>query len=114
MLETSGSVAKASKKSNSEMTLVSVVLGKPAAPLPMPKDLLLDPLVKTPAANAITLARMPDTPNPTMATTRTCTELLGEALAMLDRLSAADRRPSHSLDRVYVAAALARVRALDP
>ena len=66
------------------------------------------------AANAITLARMPDTPNPTMATTRTCTELLGEALAMLDRLSAADRRPSHSLDRMYVAAALARVRALEP
>ena len=66
------------------------------------------------AANAITLARMPDTPNPTMSTTRTCTELLGEALTMLDRLSAADRRPSHSLDRVYVAAALARVRALEP
>jgi len=66
------------------------------------------------AANAITLARMPDTPSPTVSTTRTCTELLGEALDILDRLADSDRRPSHSLDRVYVAAALARVRALEP
>ncbi len=66
------------------------------------------------AANATTLARMPDTPSPTASTTRTCTELLSEALDMLDRLDEADRRPSHSLDRVYVAAALARVRTLEP
>ena len=63
------------------------------------------------AANAITLARMPDSPAPLdIVPAVTCSALLSEALSLLDALTAAQRRPSHSLDRVYVVAALARVK----
>ena len=66
------------------------------------------------ATAAVALARMPDSPPPPdVVPARTCSALLGEALGLLDALPAEDRRPSHSLDRVYVAAALARVRDLE-
>ena len=66
------------------------------------------------AATAIALARMPDSPPPPdVVPTSTCTALLGQALDLLDALPAGERRTSHSLDRVYVAAALARVRDLE-
>lgn len=66
------------------------------------------------AATAVALARMPDSPPPPdVVPASTCTALLSEALGLLDSLPANERRPSHSLDRVYVAAALARVRGLE-
>ena len=66
------------------------------------------------AATAIALARMPDSPPPPdVVPMSTCTALLSEALGMLDALPADERRPSHSLDRVYLAAAIARVRDLE-
>jgi hypothetical protein len=66
------------------------------------------------AATAIALARMPNTPPPPVGiTASTCTALLDEALSLLDGLPAAERLPSHSLDRVYLAAALARAQDLE-
>jgi len=66
------------------------------------------------AGNAITLARMPESPGPLdVIPAGTCTALLSEALALLDGMTPDERRPSHSLDRVYVAAALTGVAELE-
>jgi hypothetical protein len=66
------------------------------------------------ALSAITLARIPTLPSglPDVPEA-TCTGLLGEALRLLDAVDRDERRPSHSLDRAYLAAALAQAEELD-
>ena len=66
------------------------------------------------AATAVALARMPNSPPPPgVVPASTCTALLSEAFRLLNAIPANERRPSHSLDRLYVAAALTRVRELE-
>lgn len=65
------------------------------------------------ASSSITLARIPSPPSeqPGVPEAR-CSALLGEALTLLDAVVPDARRPSHSLDRSYVAAALIQVEEL--
>jgi hypothetical protein len=66
------------------------------------------------ALTSITLARIPTAPTELPDVPEaTCTALLGEALALLDAVAKDARRPSHSLDRAYVEAALAQSEELD-
>jgi hypothetical protein len=62
---------------------------------------------------SICLARLPlEAPVEPAKRDASCAELLSAALEFVDAVPAEQRRPSHSLDRAYVAAALARVQEL--
>ncbi|MEM7396935.1 MAG: c-type cytochrome domain-containing protein, partial [Verrucomicrobiota bacterium] len=54
LLETATSVARVSKKPKFEFKLSEAATGKPEGPPPMPKDLLLEPVLLTARANAVT------------------------------------------------------------
>lgn len=65
------------------------------------------------AQAAVCLARIPVTHGAEPALVDgTCEGLLGRALAAVDAVPAEQRRPSHSLERAYIAAALAKVAEL--
>src|SRR5207245_3784602 len=62
-LENAGSKAVAVNKPKVDIALTSVVKGKPEGPPPMPKDLSLEPVVRTSRTNAVTaLASSPWAP----------------------------------------------------
>ena len=63
MLDTEGSLALKPKKPSVDLSLASVSLDKPDGPPPMPEDLILQPVVLTSRANAVTaLAHSPWAP----------------------------------------------------
>lgn len=63
LLETSGSKARAAKKTGANLALSAPVTGKPDGPPPMPGDVLLDPVVVTARAGTVNaLAHSPWAP----------------------------------------------------
>lgn len=65
------------------------------------------------AQASVCLARLPlQLPAEPAPANASCAELLAAALDAIDAVPPEQRRPSHSLDRVYIVGALARVREL--
>lgn len=54
LLENATGKAKASKKPKMDLSLASAPVGKPAQPITLPADLLLEPALRTPRAQAVT------------------------------------------------------------
>lgn len=54
LIENKGGKAKASKKPKVDIGLASAPVGKPAQPIPLPTELLLEPVLRTPRDGAVT------------------------------------------------------------